>query len=101
MKFQEYENQLSSLTPSELSLAVTPVPLESPENGSVTLAWKELSVYVPLPKLGFFKAQPRHRPIKRVINNSAGIVTPGSLLAIMVRNFPIFYLLHKNDPKNS
>jgi len=40
-------------------------------NKGITLAWQDLSVYVPTRVNGFFQKKERHRPFKRVLNNGA------------------------------
>jgi hypothetical protein len=39
------------------------------EETRVTLAWQDLSVYVPVKGTGIIPSHPRHRPFKRVLNN--------------------------------
>lgn len=45
----------------------------SPTEHGVTLAWRDVSIY----------AQKNSRKIKRIINNSTGAITSGSLVALM------------------
>ncbi|CAL8147553.1 unnamed protein product [Orchesella dallaii] len=50
----------------------------------ITLAWQDLSVYVPASKSGgVFHREKRHKPFKRVINAVSGIVYPGSFVAVL------------------
>ena len=46
------------------------------DDNSVTLAWQDLSVYVPIKKNGFIPKHVRHRPFKRVLNNGKTAVVP-------------------------